>query len=84
AAWLKVAAENPECFRQFNQLLLALPDVESVRGDTVSLVDLMREVVPQVEGMDFYDWYRRQYVLDTGVSVGPKLYAFAVPLHMGV
>jgi len=84
AAWLKVAAENPQCFRQFNEALLSLPDVESVRGDTVALVDLMREVVPQVEGMDFYDWYRRQYVLDTGVSVGPKLYAFAVPLHIGI
>ncbi len=84
AAWLKVAAENPQCFQQFNQALLALPDPQSVRGDTVALVDLMREVVGQVEGMDFYDWYRRQFVLDTGVSVGPKLYAFSVPLHIGV
>ncbi len=84
AAWLKVAAEKQQCFRQFNEALLSLPNIESVRGDTIALVDLMREVTPQVEGMDFYDWYRRQYVLDTGVSVGPKLYAFAVPLHIGV
>ncbi|MCS7265062.1 MAG: hypothetical protein NZ805_09545 [Armatimonadetes bacterium] len=84
AAWLKVAAENPQCFRQFNETFLALNDVDSVRGDTVALVDLMRDIVPQVEGMDFYDWYRRQYVLDTGISVGTKLYAFTVPLHMGV
>ncbi len=84
AAWLKVAVENPQCFRQFNEALLTLPDVETVRGDTIALVDLMRGIVPQVEGMDFYDWYRRQYVLDTGISVGPKLYAFAVPLHIGV
>jgi len=84
AAWLKVAVENPQCFQQFNASLLTLPDADSVRGDTVALVDLMREIVPRVEGMDFYDWYRRQYVLDTGVSVGPKLYAFTVPLHIGV
>ncbi len=83
-AWLKVAAENPQCFRLFNAALISLPDPISVRGDTIALVDLMREIVPQVEGMDFYDWYRRQYVLDTGVSVGPKLYAFAVPLHIGI
>lgn len=84
AAWLKVAAENPQCFRIFNAALLSLPDPLSVRGDTIALVDLMRECVPQVEGMDFYDWYRRQHVLNTGVSVGPKLYAFAVPLHTGI
>lgn len=84
AAWLKVAAENLQCFRQFNEALLALSDPESVRGDTIALVDLMREIVPRVEGSDFYDWYRRQYVLDTGVSVGPKLYAFAVPLNIGI
>ncbi|MEJ7615192.1 MAG: hypothetical protein SQA66_16325, partial [Candidatus Fervidibacter sacchari] len=83
-AWLKVAAENPQCFRLFNAALLSLSDPMAVRGDTISLVDLMREIVPRVEGMDFYDWYRRQYVLDTGVSVGPKLYAFAVPLHIGI
>ncbi|MGQ9729503.1 MAG: hypothetical protein ACUVSC_13480, partial [Candidatus Fervidibacter sp.] len=83
-AWLKVAAENHQCFRNFNEILLSLPNPETVLGDTVALVDLMREVVPKVEGMDFYDWYRRQYVLDTGVSVGPKLYTFAVPLHIGI
>lgn len=83
-AWLKVAAENQRCFRDFNEILLSLPNPEAVLGDTVALVDLMREVVPKVEGMDFYDWYRRQYVLDTGVSVGPKLYTFAVPLHIGI
>ncbi|MFA0740748.1 MAG: hypothetical protein DFNUSKGM_000855 [Candidatus Fervidibacter sacchari] len=83
-AWLKVAAENPQCFRLFNAALLSLSDPMAVRGDTILLVDLMREIVPRVEGMDFYDWYRRQYVLDTGVSVGPKLYAFAVPLHIGI
>ncbi|MCC6037129.1 MAG: hypothetical protein LM632_02845 [Armatimonadetes bacterium] len=84
SAWLKVAAENSQCFRLFNAALLSLPDPMAVRGDTIALVDLMREIVPRVEGMDFYDWYRRQYVLDTGVSVGPKLYAFAVPLHIGI
>lgn len=83
-AWLKVAAENQQCFRDFNEILLSLPNPETVLGDTVALVDLMREVVPKVEGMDFYDWYRRQCVLDTGVSVGPKLYTFAVPLHIGI
>ena len=83
-AWLKVAAENPQCFRLFNAALLSLPDPVAVRGDTIALVDLMREIVPRVEGMGFYDWYRRQYVLDTGVSIGPKLYAFAVPLHIGI
>lgn len=84
AAWLKVAAEDPQCFRKFNSALISLSDPNAVRGDTITLVDLMRSVVPQVEGMDFRDWYRRQFVLDTGVSVGPKIYAFAVPLHIGI
>jgi hypothetical protein len=60
------------------------PDPLSVRGDTVALVELMRTIVPTVEGQDFYDWYRRQHVLDTGVTIGPKLYTFAIPLHIGV
>jgi len=84
AAWLKVAAENARCFQQFNTALLAQPDPFTVRGDTVALVELMRGIVPTVEGQDFRDWYRRQYVLDTGVTIGPKLYTFAVPLNMGI
>lgn len=84
AAWLKVAAENPQCFRQFNATLLAQPDPLTVRGDTVALVELMRDIVPVVEGQPFRDWYRRQYVLDTGITIGPKLYTFAIPLNIGI
>src|SRR5439155_1635977 len=39
------------------------------------------QAVAQVEGLPFFDWYQRQYILDTSVSPGDKVYAWPFPLR---
>lgn len=84
SAWLKVATEDRSFFRKFNEALVRSPDPLALRGDTPALVDFAASLVSTVEGRTFHDWYRRQWVLNTGISVGPKLYVFAVPQHIGI
>lgn len=87
AAWLKVAAENQNFFRQFNEAYYSLYDASAsvpLSGDVPLLKRIASRIVPKVEGIDFYDWYRRQFVLDTSVRAGFKLYVFNVPLEIGI
>lgn len=85
SAWLKVYLEHPDFFKEFNKLYYAQynPD-ETVRlsGDIPRLKTIAAEVLANggtVEGLPFDRWYERQYVLDTSVSFGKKLYAWVVP-----
>ncbi|MCC6730939.1 MAG: hypothetical protein IT208_16550 [Chthonomonadales bacterium] len=81
SAWLKVAAEDPSFFRTFNGLYYAaLATNPALANNVPALRDLAARALandgtPTVEGMDFQSWYVRQYVLDTSVSPGAKLYA---------
>jgi len=87
AAWLKVYAQYPGFFRDFNALYYAafVPDRNPpLAGDISALVDIAEFVAPSVEGLAFADWYRRQHVLDTSVSIGEKLYLAGVPLYTEV
>lgn len=87
AAWLKVAVENPNFFKQFNEQYYAQYDPKAdapLSGNVPALKEIARRIVPQVEGLNFLDWYRRQYVLDTSVRTGFKLYIFHVPLQIGI
>ena len=80
AAWLKVYAEYPHFFREFNALYYAQwREGSTLPGDVPRLKNLARSVAPTVEGLDFLDWYRRQYVLDTSVTVGAKLFVYSLP-----
>lgn len=80
AAWLKAYAEQPGLFAAFNDAYYArLAGDASLAGNVPMLKSLMRGVAPTVEGMDFNDWYRRQYVLDTAVIPGGRLYVFNIP-----
>lgn len=79
AAFLKIAVENPTFFKQFNALYYArFTPRQNVNPN--SLRALAAEVVPTVEGTSFFDWVRRQYVLDTSVTQGQKIYAAVLPL----
>jgi len=86
AAWFKCYVEDPQFFQRFNTQyyarLNALPASErgALAGDTPRLLELCQTVLPSVEGARFVSWYRRQYVLDTSVTVGPKLYCWNIPL----
>jgi len=80
AAWLKAYAEQPGLFAAFNDAYYArLAGDPTLAGNVPLLKVLMRTVAPTVEGLDFNDWYRRQYVLDTAVIPGGRLYVFNIP-----
>jgi len=84
SAWLKVATEDPLFFRNFNAAYYqAWQGDNNIAGNIPRLKQLARQVLSggRVEGLDFIDWYERQYVLDTSVSPGTKLYAEVVPLR---
>ncbi|MBC8135837.1 MAG: hypothetical protein H8F28_08135 [Fibrella sp.] len=83
AAWLKAYIENPNFFRQFNEAYYAQfePGASpSLAGNVPALKNIAAPFLSDgVEGLPFEDWYRRQYVLDTSVSVGRKLHTTVIP-----
>ena len=82
SAWLKVATENSRFFAQFNELFYhGLAGNPGIKNSIPELKALAAQVAPQVEGLAFSDWYLRQYILDTSVSPGDKLYAWPFPLR---
>lgn len=83
AAWLKCWIENPQFFAQFNQAYYA-QYTPQLAGDIPSLKEIAAAIVPTVEGIPFADWYEQQYVLDTSVRVGDKLYTWNIPLPESV
>jgi len=87
AAWLKVLAQYPNFFRDFNGLYYAAFDPQRnppLAGDVAALVQIAQTAAPSIEGLTFSDWFRRQHVLDTSVSIGEKLYFASVPLYTEV
>ncbi len=83
AVWLKAYIENQNFFRQFNDAYYAqfTPGVSpSVSGNVPLLRGFAAAALPNgVEGIPFQDWFQRQYILDTAVSPGGKLYAYVLP-----
>ncbi len=81
SAWLKVLTEAPGFLAAFNSAYYAaLATDPGLRNRIPDLVSLAAQALGTagasgVEGLPFADWYARQYVLDTSVSPGPKLYA---------
>jgi len=78
AAWLKVYAENPSFFRDFNAAYYAEYD-SSLPQNVTRLRQIAALAAPQVEGLLFQDWFARQFVLDTTGWPGEKLYLVALP-----
>lgn len=82
AAWLKVYAENPNFFRDFNAAYYAEynPGATPPLSQNVQrLRQIAAQAAPQVEGMLFEYWFARQFVLDTDGWQGEKLYLVALP-----
>lgn len=85
SAWLKVYLEDPDFFKKFNaQYYAQYNPNETVKlsGDIPRLKAIAASVLANggmVEGVPFDRWYERQYVLDTSVSFGKKVYAWVVP-----
>lgn len=91
SAWLKVAVEYPNFFREFNRIYYQNYS-PSVRNDTTDLINLAKQTLanisgnpnPTVEGIPFEQWVRQQYILDTSVTYGRKLHAQLFPFVSGV
>lgn len=79
AAWQKCWIENNTFFSDFNKAYYAAYQT-SLPGDVPSLKELAAGVLPTVEGTAFSAWYEQQYVLDTSVRTGKKLYTWNIPL----
>lgn len=82
AAWLKVYIENQAFFRQFHEAYYAQFDPNApvkLSGNVPALRAIAASIVPQVENVPFASWFERQFVLDSSVALGNKLYAFVVP-----
>lgn len=85
SAWLKVYLEDPDFFKKFNaQYYAQYNPNETIRlsGDIPRLKAIAASVLADggtVEGLPFERWYERQYILDTSVSFGKKLYAWVLP-----
>ncbi len=77
-AFLKIAAENPSFYSQFNTAYYAaVQPRKAVSPD--QLKSIAAGVVPTVEGTAFRDWVRRQYSLDATITTGQKLYFGLLP-----
>jgi hypothetical protein len=85
SAWLKVYLEDPDFFKKFNAQYYAQYNPNEpikLSGDIPRLKAMATSVLSNggiVEGLPFDRWYERQYVLDTSVSFGRKIYAWALP-----
>ena len=83
AAWYKCYIEDSQFFAEFNRLYYQ-SFFEGLPGDVPGLKDIAASALGTVEGMNFYDWYERHYVLDTSVRAGSKLYTWNIPLEQSV
>lgn len=86
SAWLKVYAADPNFFKTFNDNYYYPQYTASLAGNIPDLISLagqalLADGVTTVDGSSFADWYSRQYVLDTSVTPGNKLYAYSVPIR---
>ena len=81
AVWLKVYVENTNFFRQFNEAYYAQAGANpaAVAGNVPALRNIARAFAANVEGQAFDDWFVQQFILDTSVIPGKKLYAFVLP-----
>lgn len=82
AAWLKVWMENTDFFRLFNEAYYARSDADpllTLPGNTPQLIAIAAQSVTDVEGLPISKWVQRQYILDTSITGGNKLYPFVLP-----
>lgn len=81
AAWLKCYIENKDFFKSFNAAYYAAADAQgaALAGNVPALKSLAAGVLPAVESLPFSEWFAQQYILDTSVTTGPKLYAYVLP-----
>jgi hypothetical protein len=79
-AWLKCYIENSTFFTQFNAAYYDSVNTNVANANDINVLrNLVKGVLPTVEAQGFDIWYEQQFVLDTSVSPGPKIYADVSP-----
>ncbi|MCH8273636.1 MAG: hypothetical protein IH851_02465 [Armatimonadetes bacterium] len=87
--WAKVLKEYPGFFSTFLPQYYLNPGIS---GDIPALVALSQTTMDTlaggpnatIEGRLFADWHRRQYILDTSVTRGRKVFVEAIPITFGL
>ena len=81
--WLKVWVEHPNFFRDFNAAYYAAvdPGDPALAGDVPALRQIAAAAAPLVEGRNFQEWFEQQWVMDTSVRLGRKLFIYQLPLQ---
>ena len=51
----------------------------TVANNAGRLRDIAANALPNVEGLPFPQWFEQQYIFDTSVTPGPKLFAYTQP-----
>lgn len=85
SAWQKIIAEYPAFIKQFNQAFYADTSIANDRGALFALGQTVLDTISgtinaQVEGLPFATWARRQFILETGLTLGRKLLVEPIPL----
>jgi len=92
-AWAKFFAEySPGFFASFlEDYYAAFMNDPAISGNVPALVSLMQNAMDEVKGQgakieeqSFADWYRRQYILNTSVSLGKKMFVESIPIVYGL
>ncbi|MEQ1822385.1 MAG: hypothetical protein ABL949_07740 [Fimbriimonadaceae bacterium] len=89
SAWQKLIAQNSGFVKEFLTRYYANP---TIRGDIPALIALGQTALDAaagttgatVEGTGFAGWAARQFILDTNLSVGPKLLVQPIPITSGL
>lgn len=84
-AWMKVYIERllidgQSFFKLFNdEYYEQLSGNPEIAGNVPALKSMAAGITSTVEGSAFDDWFTRQYIFDSSISIGKKLYAFVFP-----
>ncbi|MEQ1934152.1 MAG: hypothetical protein ABL962_09775, partial [Fimbriimonadaceae bacterium] len=89
SAWQKLVAQNSGFLREFLTRYYADP---SIRNNVPALITVGQAALDaasgtanaKVEGKSFSEWYRSQFILETQLTIGPKLLVQPIPISSGL
>jgi hypothetical protein len=88
SAWQKVLVEYPAFASQLNQAVYATPtlgsDIAGLQAAAQTILNNLNPTNPTIEGLSFAEWFKRQFILETGVTFGRKLLVQPSPITSGL
>ena len=88
SAWIKALVEIPGFIASYNAGFYSQPamasDVPALVALGQSTLNNLRPGDATIEGMSFAEWFRRQFILETNLTRGPKLLVEHVPIDSGL